>query len=330
VTANSVLDAMKQPFQVDGHEVFITPSLGIAVFPNDGDDSDTLIQHAGVAMNQVKQRGRNGYEFYSAHMNASARERLSLENQLRRALERDELRLVYQPKVSLRTGRIVGAESLLRWNHPELGMVSPIRFIPLAEETGLIVAFGAWVLRTACEQNRAWQLAGLRNIRVAVNVSARQFRDGRFVRTVDEALQNSGLDPQYLTLELTENTIMENAKENLETLHQIKAMGVKLSVDDFGTGYSSLSYLKQLPLDELKIDRSFIMEIRSEADKAPIVTAIIGMAHSLGLTVVIEGIESEAQLSFSRAGGCDEYQGYLFSKPVATREFETMLAPDPT
>jgi diguanylate cyclase (GGDEF)-like protein len=324
--ADRILAAMKEPFQVDGHEVFITPSIGVACFPSDGEASDTLLKHAGIAMNQAKQRGRNTYEFYSANMNAEAVERLSLENQLRRALDREELLLVYQPKVEIRTGRVIGAEALLRWNHPERGLVSPVKFIPLAEETGLIVSFGEWVLHTACEQTKAWQSAGLTNIRIAVNVSARQFRDGRFIRTIDEVLESSGLEPQYLTLELTENTIMENAKENLDALHQIKALGVKISVDDFGTGYSSLSYLKKLPLDELKIDRSFISEIRSEADDAPIVTAIIAMAHSLGLKVVMEGIETDQQLVFARDRECDEYQGYLFSKPVTSREFETLVA----
>jgi diguanylate cyclase (GGDEF)-like protein len=324
--AGGILTAMKEPFQVDGREVFITPSVGIAVFPSDGEAGDTLLKHAGVAMNQAKRRGRNTYEFYSANMNAKALERLSMETQLRRALDRDELLPVYQPKVNIKTGRVVGAEVLLRWYHPEHGLVSPVKFIPLAEETGLIVSFGEWVLHAACKQTKAWQSAGRGNIRIAVNVSARQFRDGRFIRTIGEVLEDSGLEPQYLTLELTENTIMENAEENLNVLHQIKAMGVRISVDDFGTGYSSLSYLKQLPLDELKIDRSFISGIRSEGDDAPIVTAIIAMAHSLGLTVVMEGIETKQQLIFSRERGCDEYQGFLFSRPVTSSEFQTMLA----
>jgi diguanylate cyclase (GGDEF)-like protein len=325
--AGNILAAMKEPFLIDGHEVFITGSIGVAVFPNDGESGDRLLKHAGVAMNQAKQRGRNTYEFYSPKMNAKALERLKLENQLRRALDRDELVPFYQPKVDLQTGQVVGAEVLLRWNHPQRGFVSPVEFIPLAEETGLIVEFGEWVLNAACKQNKTWQVAGLPHIRVAVNVSARQFRDGRFIQTLRQALQGSGLDPQFLTLELTENTIMENAQENLNILHGIKEMGVKLSVDDFGTGYSSLSYLKQLPLDELKIDRSFIVGIRSEVDDAPIVTSIISMAHSLDLRVVMEGIETEHQLAFSRDRGCDEYQGFLFSKPIPSREFETLLAP---
>lgn len=320
-----LLDAMREPFRVNGSEVFISGSIGVAIFPNDGDSSDTLLKHAGVAMNQAKLRGRNTYEFYSANMNARALERLSLENQLRRALERDELVAVYQPKVDILTGRVTGSEVLLRWYHPEKGSISPVQFIPLAEETGLIVPFGQWVLSTACKQNKMWQSVGLEKIRVAVNVSARQFRDGKFIQTLVNALEVSNLDPQYLTLELTENTIMENAQENLDMLHQIKEMGIKLSVDDFGTGYSSLSYLKQLPLDELKIDRSFITGIRSETDDAPIVTAIIAMAHSLGMRVVMEGIETQHQLKFSRDRGCDEYQGFLFSQPVPSAEFEALF-----
>lgn len=323
--SGKILTAMKEPFSIHGHEVFLTASIGVAIFPNDGDSADTLLKHTGVAMNQAKRQGRNTYEFYSPKMNARALERLKLENELRRALDRDELLPFYQPKVDLQTGQVVGAEVLLRWNHPQRGFVSPVEFIPLAEENGMIIEFGEWILRAACRQNKAWQSAGLPNIRVAVNVSARQFRDGRFVEILRQALGGSRLDPQFLTLELTENTIMENAQENLDTLHAIKEMGVKLSVDDFGTGYSSLSYLKQLPLDELKIDRSFIVGIRSEEDDAPIVTSIVSMAHSLDLRVVMEGIETERQLIFCRDRGCDEYQGFLFSKPVPSREFETLL-----
>lgn len=325
--AGNILAVLKEPFIISGQEVFITGSIGVAVFPNDGDSGDTLLKHVGVSINQAKQRGRNTYEFYSPNMNARALERLKLETQLRRALERDELIPFYQPKVDLKTGQILGAEVLLRWNNPERGFVSPVEFIPLAEESGMIIDFGAWVLNAACKQNKAWQAAGLAKIRVAVNVSARQFRDGKFIATLREALRTSGLDPQFLTLELTENTIMENAQENLDTLHAIKEMGVELSVDDFGTGYSSLSYLKQLPLDELKIDRSFIMGIRSEKDDAPIVTSIISMAHSLNLRVVMEGIETTHQLMFSRERGCDQYQGFLFGKPVPGQEFEAHLRP---
>ena len=324
--ARSLLQALKEPFKVNDSEIFISGSIGVAVYPNDGDICDTLLKHAGIAMNQAKHRGRDTYEFYSAHMNARALERLSVENQLRRALERDELFTVYQPKVDIKTGHVLGAEVLLRWHHPERGSISPVEFIPLAEEIGLIVPFGQWILRAACNQNKNWQLAGLTKIRVAVNVSARQFCEGQFIQTLVNSLEISKLDPQYLTLELTENTIMGNAQENLDVLHQIKEMGIKLSVDDFGTGYSSLSYLTQLPLDELKIDRSFIKGIQSETADSPIVTAIVAMAHSLNLRVVMEGVETLCQLQFSRDRGCDEYQGFLFSEPVPSAEFAILLA----
>jgi len=324
-TSVGIIAAMKEPFSIGGQEVFLTASIGVAVFPNDGDSADTLLKHTGVAMNQAKRQGRNTYEFYSPKMNARALERLKLENELRHALDRDELLPFYQPKVDVRSGRIAGVEVLLRWNHPQRGFVSPVEFIPLAEENGMIIEFGEWILQTACRQNKIWQSAGLPSVRVAVNVSARQFQDGRFLGILRGALTSSGLDPQFLTLELTENTIMENAQENLDTLYAIKEMGVKLSVDDFGTGYSSLSYLKQLPLDELKIDRSFILGIRSENDDAPIVTSIISMAHSLSLRVVMEGIENERQLIFCRERGCDEYQGFLFSKPIPGVEFASRL-----
>ena len=324
--ARSLLQALKEPFKVNDSEIFISGSIGVAVYPNDGDICDTLLKHAGIAMNQAKHRGRDTYEFYSAHMNARALERLSVENQLRRALERDELFTVYQPKVDIKTGHVLGAEVLLRWHHPERGSISPVEFIPLAEEIGLIVPFGQWILRAACNQNKNWQLAGLTKIRVAVNVSARQFCEGQFIQTLVNSLEISKLDPQYLTLELTENTIMGNAQENLDVLHQIKEMGIKLSVDDFGTGYSSLSYLTQLPLDELKIDRSFIKGIQSETADSPIVTAIVAMAHSLNLRVVMEGVETQCQLQFSRDRGCDEYQGFLFSEPVPSGEFAILLA----
>jgi EAL domain-containing protein (putative c-di-GMP-specific phosphodiesterase class I) len=252
-------------------------------------------------------------------------ERLSLESQLRKGLERNELLLYYQPKVDVQTDQIVGAEALVRWQHPEFGLLSPDDFIPLAEDVGLIVPVGEWVLNAVCQQNKAWQSLGLQPLCVSLNVSGQQFRDPKLVRTIFRALASSGLAPQYLKLELTESAIMENAKENVDALHAIKGMGSKLSIDDFGTGYSSLSYLEQFPLDELKIDRSFITAIQVETDDAPIVTAIIAMAHSLDLAVVVEGVESQEQLAFLRTQGCDEYQGYFFSKPLPAGEFATLL-----
>jgi diguanylate cyclase (GGDEF)-like protein len=324
--ARRILTILEDPFHIEAHEIFVTPSIGIAVFPDDGEDAETLLKHADIAMYHAKQHGRNTSEFYSRSMNVRSLERLELENQLRRALERHELRLFYQPKVNIRTGQIIGAEALLRWQHPERGMVPPGEFIPVAEETGLIVLLGEWVLDTACKQHKAWQAAGLGSPRMAVNVSIRQFGEGKFLQTVHDILHSSGLEPQYLTLELTESMLMGNAKENVDMLHRLKEMRVKLSIDDFGTGYSSLSYLKQFPLDELKVDRSFVSEIQSEVDDAPLVTAIIAMAHGLGLTVVAEGVETACQLAFLRDHGCDEYQGYFCSKPVPEDEFAALLA----
>ena len=300
--------------------------LGIGVFPNDGEDIDTLLKHTGIAMHHAKRRGKNTYDFYSKEMNTRSVERLSLETELRKALSGNELLLHYQPKTDIRTGRITGMEALLRWQHPERGWISPVEFIPLAEEIGFITPLGEWVLHTACTQIKAWQSAGLAAQCMAVNVSSHQFRHGEFIGVLKEALGSSGLDPKHLALELTENVIMENEGENIEALHQIKEMGVKLSVDDFGTGYSSLSYLRRLPLDELKIDRSFITEVDSNEDDASIVAAILAMARRLGLTVVAEGVETEQQLAYLRAEGCQEYQGYLFSKPVPADELAALLA----
>lgn len=323
--AHRVLAAFEEPFNVEGHDVFVTCSIGIGIFPDDGADIDTLLKHADIAMHHAKQHGGNTCEFYSAEMNARAMERLSLENRLRTALERDELFLVYQPKVEFATGNIIGSEALLRWQSPELGLVSPLQFISLAEETGLIVSIGKWVLETACKQNRAWHQAGHESLRVSVNVSGRQFRDREFIEKIRDVLASSQLEAQFLTLELTESLIMDNAKENVEALHQIKEMGITLSIDDFGTGYSSLSYLRRFPLDELKVDRSFVQQIPENADDVAITTAIIAMAHSLRLAVVAEGVETEEQLQTLKGQGCDEYQGFFFSKPVPKDEFTDLL-----
>ncbi len=323
--ARRILEVLSRPIHLENHELFVIFSISIAVFPNDGQDSETLLKHVDIATHHTKQRGGNIYEFYTSEMNAQNLERLSLENHLRKALDRNELLLHYQPKVDIKTGQIIGAEALLRWRHPELGMISPSTFIPLAEDIGMIIPLGEWVLHTACQQNKAWQALGFRPLCIAVNVSSQQFRDSKFIRTIFRALASSGLAPQYLILELTENLIMENARENIEVLHKLTSTGVKLSVDDFGTGYSSLSYLQQFPLDALKIDRSFVSAIQAEADDAPIVTAIIAMAHSLGLTVTGEGVDNKHQLAFLRARDCDDYQGYLFSQPVTEDEFTTLL-----
>lgn len=324
--ARRILAAMEEPFQVNGNELFVTPSIGISIFPDDGDNIDTLLKHADIAMYHAKQHGRNGFEFYSREMNSRSLERLNLENDLRNALDNNELQLYYQPKLDVKSGRITGAEALLRWEHPELGMVSPVEFIPLAEESGLIVPIGTWVLEMACSQAMAWQAAGHGSLKIAVNVSVRQFNEPALISVVKTALANSGLQSENLTLELTENMLMDGAESNIERLHLLKEIGVKLSIDDFGTGYSSLSYLQRFTIDELKIDMSFIKQIQTETDKAPIVDAVIAMAHNLSLDIVAEGVETGLQLEYLRQRGCGVYQGYLFSKPVPAARFAELLA----
>jgi EAL domain-containing protein (putative c-di-GMP-specific phosphodiesterase class I) len=279
-------------------------------------------------MHAAKERGKNNFQFYSSELNAKALQKLSLGNELRKGLERDELRLHYQPKVDVATGAVIGAEALIRWQHPERGMVPPFEFIPLAEENGLIVPIGEWVLAAACRQTKAWRAAGLPVPRVAVNVSSHQFRERRLPQTVAAALSATGAAVGDISIELTEGVIMENASANVEALHKLKEMGLKLAIDDFGTGYSSLSYLHRFPLDELKIDRSFVMEIKGP-EGAPIISAIVAMAHSLGLRVVAEGVETEAQLAFLRSQACDEYQGYIKSRPVPADEFRSRFLQAP-
>ena len=323
--AARVLKAVALPYHVSGHELFLTCSVGISVFPNDGEEMEVILQDAGVAMHHAKQQGKNHSHFYSQGLNAHSRQRLSVESDLRKALERGEMRLYYQPKYCVQSGRVSGAEALVRWQHPERGLVGPQDFIPVAEESGLIVPLGDWVLRAACEQIKAWQSAGLATPRVAVNVSSHQFREHRLAETVQHALEASGVDPQYLTIEITESVIMENAQQNLDELSQIKLTGVKLSIDDFGTGYSSLSYLMRFPLDELKIDRSFLATIGEAGNKGLLVVAVIAIARSLGLNVVAEGVETDEQLEFLKAQACNEFQGFLFSKPVPADAFAAML-----
>lgn len=323
--ARRTLDMLSAPISLDAQEVFATASIGITVFPFDGEDVDSLLKNADTAMYHAKSEGRNNYQYYTKSMNASAFENLALENSLRRALERGEFELYYQPQLNLDSGEIVGVEALIRWQHPELGMVSPVQFIPLALETGLIVPMDEWGLRTACQQAKAWQDAGLRPMRVSVNLSSYQFRQKKLVELVARILSETRLDPQYLDIELTESTIMQNAEETVKTLHELKEMGIKLSVDDFGTGYSSLSYLKRFPLDTLKIDRSFIKDITTDPDDEALTRAILAMSNSLKLRVIAEGVETEEQLNFLRANGCDEFQGYLFSRPVRAIEIAEML-----
>jgi len=323
-----IITKLSEPVSIDGHELYVTCSAGISLHPQDGPDIETLLKNADAAMYRAKERGRNNFQFYTSEMNQLVNERLALESSLRRALERREFLLHYQPKVDLRTGAIVGAEALVRWQHPEWGLMYPDRFISLAEETGLIVPIGEWVLRTACEQNRAWQDAGLRPVTVSVNLSARQFRQKALFKTVAQILSETGLRPQHLEMELTESMVMHNAEAAITILKKLKEIGVQLSVDDFGTGYSSLSYLKSLPIGILKIDRSFVRDIiaRGGRDGGILAQAIISLGHSLKLKVVAEGVESEAQLKFLKAHRCDETQGYYFSKPVPPEECGRLLA----
>jgi len=319
-----ILDSLTEPIHQDGQELFVTSSIGIALFPRDGDDFETLMANANTAMTHAKKRGQH-YHFYDSSLNIEAAERLRLENDLRRAIDRKELRLLYQPKVDIATGNIVGAEALMRWEHSEHGMIGPDRFIPIAEETGLITKLGEWALRTACQQNCAWQNADLPPISIAVNVSARQFLSEGFVETVRGALEESRLDPKYLILELTETVIMENPAQTTKMLEAIKATGARASVDDFGTGYASLSSLKRFPVEELKIDQSFVKNVPEDENDAAIVFAIVLMGHTLGMTLVAEGVETKEQLAFLAGVGCDTYQGYLRSKPISATDFEKEL-----
>jgi EAL domain-containing protein (putative c-di-GMP-specific phosphodiesterase class I) len=308
--------------------VFINASIGIALYPEDGEDIDTLLMHADTAMYKAKDQGGGSYQTYSRSMNATALQRLTLENDLRRALEREEFEVHYQPIVDARTGATVSAEALVRWRHPEHGLLLPSEFIALAEENGLIVALGEWVMRSACTQNRAWQDAGLPPIRVVVNLSSRQLVRG-IPETVSRILGQSRLEARYLGLELTESVLVKHQKEGTDTLHALRAMGLHLSVDDFGTGYSSFSYLKHFPLDTLKVDRCFVRDITSDPDDAAITTAMIAMGHALGLKVVAEGVETAGQQALLRKQGCDEMQGYLFSRPIPAARFQEYLEGEP-
>ncbi len=325
IVAQRILDGLARSMQLTGHEVVVTPSIGIAVFPYDGEDTETLLKNADTAMYHAKRAGKNLYQFYAESMNVAALRRLTLENNLRKALERQELYLHYQPQVDLWNGPIVGVEALLRWHSQELGTVPPSEFISLAEETGLIIDIGEWVLRTACTQARAWQDEGLPPLRMAVNLSARQFAQKNLVETVRRILDETGLAVECLELEITESLLMDDAEEAIDTLHRLKALGVQLAIDDFGTGYSSLSYLKRFPIDRLKIDRSFVNNITTAPNDAAVALAVVSMAHSLKLGVTAEGVETAAQQAFLRERHCDEVQGFFFSHPVSSQQVADLL-----
>ncbi|KKL76526.1 hypothetical protein LCGC14_2044020, partial [marine sediment metagenome] len=324
--AERVLEGFRRTWVLQGHEFHVTTSVGIAVYPGDGDDAETLLRNADTAMYRAKEHGRDNYQLYTPAMNARIAERLAVENDLRHGLERGEFVVYYQPQVNIGTGRIVGMEALVRWQHRERGLVLPAEFIPVAEETGLIVPLGEWVLRTACAQNRTWQEAGFPPLRVAVNLSARQFQQRNLIETVAQVLKETGLDAHWLQLEITEGVAMQDADLTIAVLRGLRAMGVQISIDDFGTGYSSLSYLKRFPIDVVKIDRSFVRDITVDESDAAIATAVIAIAHNLKLKVIAEGVETEEQLAFLKGRRCDEMQGYLFSRPVPAREFHKMLA----
>jgi diguanylate cyclase (GGDEF)-like protein/PAS domain S-box-containing protein len=316
VAADRLMDAMAAEFTLQGHSFSISCSLGISIFPEHGTDVETLMKNADAAMYCAKDNGRANFRFFTEEMNAQVVERLMLESSLRQALDKKELFLMYQPQMDIATGRITGLEALLRWQHPELGLVPPDRFIRIAENSGLIIPIGEWVLRTACSQSRKWQDEGLPAVPVAVNVSAVQFRQEYFGELIRRVLHETGLAPKYLELEITESLLLSNADVMFSVFQELKAMGLRLAIDDFGTGYSSLSYLKKFPVSKLKIDRSFVRDVAVNTDDAAITNAIISMAKSLNLKVIAEGVENEAQLSFLRAHQCDEIQGYYFSKPL--------------
>ncbi|MEC4717754.1 EAL domain-containing protein [Noviherbaspirillum sp. CPCC 100848] len=323
-----VMQALARPVPVDGKDFFPTCSVGIAVYPTDGEDFETLLTHADIAMYSAKEKGRNNFQFYAPRMHERAAKRLRLEGDLRRALERQELTLYYQPQVDVNTGRVVGAETLIRWQHPELGLIPPSEFVALAEETGLIGAIGEWVLRTACTQAKKWEQAGLGKLRIAINLSARQFSQPNLLRTVQSTLAESGLDPSNLELEITESTVMVDVQHTIRTLHELKNIDVHLSIDDFGTGFSSLSYLKQFPIDVLKVDQSFVRDITTDADNAMIVMSVISLAHNLRLQVIAEGVETVEQFNYLKENKCDQVQGYYFSKPLPADKFERFLQQD--
>jgi diguanylate cyclase (GGDEF)-like protein len=324
--AESVLEAFNRPFVLNGLEFFISTTIGVSLYPFDGMDAESMVHNADIALRRSKEQGSNTYQFYLPAVNDQFLTRLELQNSLRIALARDEFLVHYMPQIDVATGRIVSMEALVRWRHPTLGLVQPNDFIPLAEETGLILPIGERVLRAACAQVREWQTAGLPPIRVSVNVSARQFQHQNPAALVSKVLQETGLAPAHLELEITESTLMKDADGALATLRALKETGVHLAIDDFGTGYSSLSYLRSFPIDALKVDRSFVRDLTTRSDDAAIVSAIIAMAHSLKLKVIAEGVEHERHLEWLHAAKCDEVQGYHFSKPVPPESAARLLA----
>jgi diguanylate cyclase (GGDEF)-like protein len=327
MVAEKILAAFRYPFVLQGQELFVTPSIGVAIGPDDGNRPSVLLKNADTAMYRAKDRGRNCYETYAMHMNAAAEGELALEGDLHHAIDTGQLRVVYQPQIDLTSGRIVAVEALVRWPHPTLGMITPDRFVPMAEETGLIVPLDDWVLRTACRQARAWSDSGYPPLRMAVNISGRAFQRANVVERVEETLEITGLEPGRLELEVTESMAIDQVSDTRPVFRDLENLGVKLAIDDFGTGYSALSRLRGFPFHTLKIDRSFVSEIQEPSDEAPIVAAMIAMAHAMKLDVVAEGVETQAQRFYLNHHGCDIGQGYLFSRPVEASLVEEMLTP---
>ncbi len=327
--ARRALEALSKPVLLGGREVFISASIGISLYPQHGPDVEALVKNADTAMYRAKEQGPNNYHIYTEALNIAASMRAKLGNDLHRALKCGEFVVHYQPSLDLNSGEIVGTEALVRWQHPKIGLISPLEFIPLAEELGLIVPISEWVLRTSCAQNKAWQDAGLPPIDVAVNVSPRHLQHDSVVTAVRQALSETGLDSRYLTLELTEGTLIESPDLAAATLRELKEVGVQVAIDDFGTGYSSLNYLKRFPADVVKIDRSFVSDVTSNPDDAAIVGAVIAMAHSLKLRVIAEGVETCDQLHFLRSLNCDGMQGYFISRPLPAEEITFLLQRPP-
>ena len=325
LSAQKTLAALAVPYRIDGHDLHISVSIGISIYPDDGADAETLIKSADTAMYHAKENGRNTYKFFKQDMNARAVQRQSIEASLRRALERHEFLLHYQPKINFHSGTIVGVEALIRWQHPERGLLQPSQFVPIAEDCGLILPIGRWVLREACLQAQSWLEAGLPPVTVAVNTSALEFRAKDFLQNLSKTLDETGLEPRYLELELTESVLMRNAEASDSVLHALSDLGVKLAIDDFGTGYSSLSYLSQFPIDTLKIDQSFVNQITSNPDDATIIGAVISMGKSLKKRVIAEGVETPEQYAFLLKQQCDEGQGFYFGRPVTAETLATLL-----
>ncbi len=324
--SQNLLNTFSLPFFLDDNEIRLGANIGISIYPNDYQGADQLLENADIVMYQAKSQGRNTYQFYSAQLNETLQERLALENELHGALQRHELLLHYQPQISLATGQIVGVEALIRWQNPLRGMVSPAKFIPIAEETGLIVSIGEWVLHTACTQNLAWQTAGFAPLRMAVNLSARQFKQKNLIEVVTDTLMETGLKANYLELELTEGLLIDNVEQSIAILEELHSTGVVFALDDFGTGYSSLSYLKRFPLQALKIDQSFVRDMTIDPNSAAITEAIISLAHGLQLKVIAEGVETQEQLDYLKTKGCDEVQGYFLSRPLPADAITKLLA----